>query len=67
MVAKLNQLDELLKILRKNGVQEFKNTDLHVILGVRASLVEPMISTSTFEPTKNTDSENEDDLYHSGA
>jgi hypothetical protein len=65
MVAKLTEINDILKILRANGVQEFKNEDLHVILGARASLSEPMINTEKFEPP-NTNQENEDDLYHSG-
>ena len=65
MVAKLKEISNLLKILRENGVHEFKSGEIHVILGERAFLTKPMIDTSKFEPNNNQKTD-DDDLFYSG-
>lgn len=66
MVAKLSEIKKLLKILRENGVEEYKNGDIHVKLGARAFLSKPMIDITEFESKSKNNNNDEDYLYDSG-
>jgi hypothetical protein len=65
MVGKLTDLKKLLKLLRENGVEEYKNGDIHVKLGARAYLTTPMMTIPKFEPEKKQQND-DDDLFYSG-
>jgi hypothetical protein len=66
-VGKLTEIKKLLKILRENGVEEYKSDNLHVKLSERAFLAKPIINNSEFEPKLNQQQETDDEiLFHSG-
>lgn len=67
-------LTELLLVLRQNGVEEFKNSDISVRFGSRASLVDPLVNNAAdgikFEPNKDLPSADlpidDDVMFYSG-
>jgi hypothetical protein len=66
-MKELTEVKKILKILRENGVEEFKNGEFYVKLGLRAFLDKPMINTSTkLEKDEQQFTNSEDDLYLSG-
>lgn len=69
MVGKLSEIKKIMKILRENGVEEYKNGEFYVKLSARAYLSQPMIEISKFETekTKTKQEQEDDDLFYSGA
>lgn len=63
----VGNLDEILNILRKNGVESFKSKEFEVQFNVRAFLKDPLVDNNApdtkFE--KNQAANTDDDLFYS--
>jgi hypothetical protein len=65
MVAKLSEIKKILKVLRENGVSEYKNGDFYVKLDERAFRRSVMVENK-LEPDQNQKQQQEEDLFYSG-
>lgn len=64
MVGEINNLKEVLDILRKSGVQSYEDKEIKVTFSERAYLVDPIQSNTAVVEEKTTPSE-DDILYYS--
>jgi hypothetical protein len=66
MVGKLTEIKKILRILRENGVSEYKNGDFYVKLSDRAYLSKPIMDLKLESKTNSNNVLDEEDLYYSG-